>query len=71
VRLVTEGDGTRVTYDYEIELTGKVASIGGRMLEGAAKALVNQFFERLVAQVGGNTDKPKGLLGGLFSKQEK
>ncbi len=71
VRLVSEGEGTRVSYDYEIELTGKVASIGGRMLEGAAKALVNQFFERLVAQVGGDAGKSKGLLGGLFRKQEK
>ena len=75
VRLAAEGDGTKVSYDYEIELSGKVASIGGRMLEGAAKALVNQFFERLVAQVGGEADKSggksKGLLGGLFGKQEK
>jgi len=51
--LAAEGDGTRVTYDYAIELTGTVASVGGRLLEGAAKSVVNQFFQRLVAQVGG------------------
>jgi 2-furoyl-CoA dehydrogenase large subunit len=56
VRLTPEGQGTRVRYDYSIVLTGKVASIGGRMLEGAAKALVGQFFQRLVAQVGGEPE---------------
>jgi 2-furoyl-CoA dehydrogenase large subunit len=53
IQLTAEGDGTRVTYDYAIELTGTVASVGGRLLEGAAKSVVNQFFQRLVAQVGG------------------
>jgi 2-furoyl-CoA dehydrogenase large subunit len=53
VTLRAEGAGTRVNYDYAIELTGTVASVGGRLLEGAAKAVVNQFFVRLVAQVGG------------------
>jgi 2-furoyl-CoA dehydrogenase large subunit len=56
VRLAPEGDGTRVTYDYEIVLTGTVASVGGRMLEGAARALVGQFFQRLVSRVGGDAE---------------
>ncbi|NKB20728.1 MAG: molybdopterin-dependent oxidoreductase [Alphaproteobacteria bacterium] len=53
VSLSASDGGTMVTYDYAIELTGTVASVGGRLLEGAAKALVNQFFQRLGAQVGG------------------
>ena len=53
ISLTAEGDGTRVAYDYAIELTGTVASVGGRLLEGATKSVVNQFFQRLVAQVGG------------------
>jgi 2-furoyl-CoA dehydrogenase large subunit len=53
ITLTAEGDGTRVTYDYDIELTGTVASVGGRLLEGATKSVVNQFFQRLTAQVGG------------------
>ena len=44
---------TTVTYDYAIKLSGTVASVGGRMLEGAAKALVKQFFNRLTAQITG------------------
>jgi len=53
VSLSAADGGTKVTYDYAIELTGTVASVGGRLLKGAAKALVNQFFQRLGAQVGG------------------
>ena len=54
----TEG-GTKVTYDYAIELSGTVASVGGRLIEGAAKALVNQFFQRLSAQVSGKSISQK------------
>lgn len=53
VTLTEEKDGTRIAYRYSIEITGKVAAIGGRMLEGAAKLVVGQFFDRLAAQVSG------------------
>jgi 2-furoyl-CoA dehydrogenase large subunit len=51
VRLVAEGSGTRVSYEYNIEIGGKVAAVGGRMIEGAARVVVGQFFQRLVSQV--------------------
>ncbi len=55
--VLSEEDGkTIVTYDYAIKLSGTVASVGGRMLEGAAKALVKQFFNRLTAQITGQKD---------------
>ena len=53
VRLEPHDGGTKVTYTYTVEVSGKVAAVGGRMLEGAARFVVGQFFERLVAQVGG------------------
>lgn len=53
VVLSEENGKTIVTYDYAIKLSGTVASVGGRMLEGAAKALVKQFFNRLTAQITG------------------
>jgi 2-furoyl-CoA dehydrogenase large subunit len=48
-----DGGATKVNYSYEVELSGKVAAVGGRMLEGATRIVIGQFFERLVAQVGG------------------
>lgn len=53
----TEG-GTRVSYDYEVEISGKVAAIGGRMLEGAADMIFKQFFKRLGDQVQGKEVQP-------------
>jgi 2-furoyl-CoA dehydrogenase large subunit len=46
-------DGTRISYTFEAAVSGKVAAVGGRMLEGASRLLVKQFFERLAAQIGG------------------
>jgi 2-furoyl-CoA dehydrogenase large subunit len=42
--------GTSVSYRYSVEVGGKVAAVGGRMLEGAAKVLVAQFFQRLISR---------------------
>ena len=67
VRLTQEGDSTRVTYDYRIEIGGKVASIGGRMLEGAAKMVVGQFFDRLCSQIEGKR-VPAGGEPGLWHR---
>ena len=53
VRLEAKDGGTHVSYDYTVEISGKVAAVGGRMLEGASRVVVGQFFQRLVAQVEG------------------
>jgi 2-furoyl-CoA dehydrogenase large subunit len=53
VRLSAEAGGTRVAYDYEVTVTGKVAAVGGRMIEAASRVVVEQFFRRLAARVGG------------------
>jgi len=53
VSLEAVENGTKITYDYSLALSGTVASVGGRLIEGAAKALVNQFFQRLATVVGG------------------
>jgi 2-furoyl-CoA dehydrogenase large subunit len=67
VRLTEEGGATRVAYDYRIEIGGKVASIGGRMLEGAAKMVVGQFFARLCAQIEGK-EVPAEAQPGLWHR---
>jgi 2-furoyl-CoA dehydrogenase large subunit len=45
--------GTTIHYVYEAGIGGKVASIGGRLLDGAAKAIIGQFFAALARQAGG------------------
>ena len=60
VTLEARDGGTFVAYKYRVEIGGKVAAIGGRMLEGAAKIVVGQFFERLIAQVEGKSIPSSG-----------
>jgi 2-furoyl-CoA dehydrogenase large subunit len=40
-------------YDYTVDISGTVAAVGGRMLDGATKVLIRQFFQRLVAEMQG------------------
>ena len=53
VRLSPAGAGTKIDYDYTVEISGTVAAVGGRMLDGASKVLIKQFFQRLVAEMQG------------------
>ena len=57
VRLAEVDGGCEVTYDYGLTISGKVAAVGGRMLDGAARVLIGQFFEGLVAELGGGAVK--------------
>lgn len=67
VKLEAADGGTRVTYSYRIEVTGTVAAVGGRLLDGATRALMRQFFERLTAQVGGKAAPAQSWWGRLLS----
>ena len=60
IRLVEEDGGTRVSYDYEAEISGKIAAIGGRMLDGATRAVIHQFFHRFTSRVA-RAEIPSGL----------
>ena len=59
------GDGTIVTYRYEAAIGGKVASVGGRLLDGAAKLIIGQFFSALAAHAGGGKQR-SGVIGRLL-----
>ncbi|MCP3725823.1 molybdopterin-dependent oxidoreductase [Paraburkholderia sp. CNPSo 3272] len=60
VELTPQGSGTRLTYDYEAQVSGKVAAVGGRMLEGAAKVVLKQLFESLGRQAAGKPVQAQG-----------
>ena len=48
-----ENGGTAIHYVYEAAIGGKVASIGGRLLDGAARVIIGQFFAALARKAGG------------------
>ncbi|MDH3694567.1 MAG: molybdopterin-dependent oxidoreductase, partial [Gammaproteobacteria bacterium] len=43
------GDGTVLEYDYGLSVSGKLAAVGGRMLESSSRYLIKQFFDSLSA----------------------
>ena len=53
LRAADETTRTVLSYDYEVEIGGKVASVGSRLLDGAARFVIRQFFEALSHQLGG------------------
>jgi len=55
VSLAPEDGGTRISYTYGVEIGGKVASVGGRMIKRAAQMVIGQFFERLSRIAAGDT----------------
>jgi carbon monoxide dehydrogenase subunit G len=47
VKLAAEGDGTRVHYDADAQIGGKIASVGQRLIDASARAIVAQSLEGL------------------------
>jgi 2-furoyl-CoA dehydrogenase large subunit len=48
----TPEGGTTISYEYEAAVGGKVAAVGGRLLDGAARVVIGQFFAALAAHAG-------------------
>jgi uncharacterized protein len=48
-RLTETGEGTRIGYDVEAALTGKLGSLGQPVLRAKAKEMERQFAARLAA----------------------
>jgi 2-furoyl-CoA dehydrogenase large subunit len=56
ITLAPEDGRTRVHYAYMAAIGGKLASIGSRLLDGAARVIIGQFFAALAREVGGGGD---------------
>jgi carbon monoxide dehydrogenase subunit G len=53
VSLVGEGDGTRLTYTVDAEVGGRLAQVGGPIIDATAKQLAGVFFRRFGEIVAG------------------
>jgi 2-furoyl-CoA dehydrogenase large subunit len=47
--------GTVISYTYEANVGGKVAAVGGRLLDGAARVIIGQFFKALARKTGASS----------------
>lgn len=53
VRLSDVPEGTRLSYDVDAQVTGKIASLAQRFIEPTARQLSGQFFETFARVAGG------------------
>ena len=51
VALTPKDGGTLLTYNVEAQIGGKLAQLGQRLVNGAAKKLADEFFQRFAAAV--------------------
>jgi carbon monoxide dehydrogenase subunit G len=58
VELAEEGEETVLSYTAKAEVGGKLASLGGRLIQATSKKLADEFFSKFVAEVGGSADEP-------------
>ena len=43
-----DGDATRLTYSVDASVGGKIAQLGGRLIQGAARKMAQDFFTKFV-----------------------
>lgn len=56
VTLSESDGGTLLSYVAEAKVTGKIAQLGGRLIDGFAKKMADQFFTKFQEEVEGSTD---------------
>ena len=49
-----DGGGTLLTYDVEAQIGGKLAQLGQRLINAAAKKTADDFFQKFAVAVAGN-----------------
>ncbi|MGL4637338.1 MAG: SRPBCC family protein [Beijerinckiaceae bacterium] len=50
VTLRPNGTGTIMSYDVDAQVGGKIAQLGARLIDGVAKRMADQFFEKFVEE---------------------
>jgi uncharacterized protein len=51
VALAPDSGGTKLTYKANAQVGGKLAQVGSRLIDGVAKKMADQFFQRFNAQL--------------------
>lgn len=52
VRLLDDGTGTLLRYEAKADVGGKLAQLGGRLIDATARKLAGEFFRTFTAVVG-------------------
>ncbi|MFM0059714.1 carbon monoxide dehydrogenase subunit G [Paraburkholderia phytofirmans] len=68
-----EADGetaTRLSYTASAQVGGKLAQIGSRLVDGAARKIAGEFFKRFGAQLGGGDEGAAAPVAGENAADE-
>ncbi len=57
VRLEEVEGGTKLSYDVDAQVGGKLAMLGSRLIDSTARSLATQFFDKFAKIVGGVPDE--------------
>jgi uncharacterized protein len=60
VSLVDTGEGTELSYDVDAKIGGKLAQLGSRIIDGFAKKMADQFFDRFKETLEGPAEPAEG-----------
>jgi uncharacterized protein len=58
LELADDPQGTKVTYQGDVQVGGPIASIGQRLLDGAAKMMIGHFFTAVNTELAGMPTPP-------------
>jgi carbon monoxide dehydrogenase subunit G len=53
------GSATRLSYEVEAAVTGKIAQLGSRLIESTAKKLAGKFFDEFVRLLSPQEEAPQ------------
>lgn len=56
VRLEEVEGGTKLSYDVDAQVGGKLAMLGSRLIDSTARSLATQFFTKFASIVSGETE---------------
>jgi carbon monoxide dehydrogenase subunit G len=60
VKLTPEGDETKMEYDADAQVGGRIASVGQRLIDASAKAIIKESLEGLNANVKARANVAEG-----------
>ncbi|MGE0238253.1 MAG: carbon monoxide dehydrogenase subunit G [Parvibaculaceae bacterium] len=69
VRLEDADGGTKLSYDVDAQVGGKLAMLGSRLIDSTARSMATQFFEKFAGIVGGTTPEAAPAKKGAKKKR--
>lgn len=71
VKLTPDADHTILDYTAKADVGGKLASLGGRLIQATSKKLADEFFSKFAAEVGGEDEPAAGDTPVAETKQSR